>query len=50
MSQINKDCQRCPLFREATNVCIGGRGPEPASLLIVGQNPGYKEDDLESLL
>jgi uracil-DNA glycosylase family 4 len=39
----NPHCTLCPLHEHAITVCIGGRGPEQASILIVGQNPGGQE-------
>lgn len=36
-------CRRCPLWRDATQG-VGGRGPERAGLMIVGEQPGDQED------
>ncbi|MBX6426015.1 MAG: UdgX family uracil-DNA binding protein [Variibacter sp.] len=36
-------CTRCPLYRDATQV-VPGEGPAKPSLLIVGEQPGDKED------
>jgi DNA polymerase len=36
-------CTRCPLYRDATQV-VPGEGPAKASLLVVGEQPGDKED------
>jgi len=36
-------CTRCPLYKNATQVVVG-EGPVPASLVLVGEQPGDKED------
>jgi uracil-DNA glycosylase len=36
-------CTRCPLYRDATQV-VPGEGPARAHVLIVGEQPGDKED------
>jgi uracil-DNA glycosylase family protein len=36
-------CTRCPLYRDATQV-VPGEGPAKATMLIVGEQPGDKED------
>jgi DNA polymerase len=36
-------CQRCPLFRDATQT-VFGEGPEDARLVFVGEQPGDQED------
>jgi len=36
-------CTRCPLYKNATQV-VFGEGPMPASLVLVGEQPGDKED------
>jgi uracil-DNA glycosylase len=36
-------CTRCPLYRSATQV-VPGEGPSRAHVLIVGEQPGDKED------
>ncbi len=36
-------CQRCPLYRDATQA-VCGEGPERAPLMIVGDQPGDQED------
>jgi uracil-DNA glycosylase family protein len=36
-------CTRCDLYRRATQT-VFGEGPVPASLLLVGEQPGDKED------
>jgi DNA polymerase len=36
-------CTRCPLYKDATQV-VPGEGPTPAKLMLVGEQPGDKED------
>jgi DNA polymerase len=36
-------CQRCPLFRDATQT-VFGEGPPDASVVFVGEQPGDQED------
>lgn len=36
-------CQRCPLYRNATQT-VFGEGPAPAALMLVGEQPGDRED------
>jgi uracil-DNA glycosylase len=36
-------CQRCPLFRDATQV-VFGEGPVDAAIVMVGEQPGDQED------
>lgn len=36
-------CERCPLYRKATQV-VFGEGPAPAPLMLVGEQPGDHED------
>lgn len=37
------DCTRCPLYRNATQA-VPGEGPRAARLMIVGEQPGDRED------
>jgi uracil-DNA glycosylase family protein len=37
------DCRRCPLYRNATQA-VPGQGPRRASIMLVGEQPGDKED------
>ncbi|HVU15694.1 MAG TPA: UdgX family uracil-DNA binding protein, partial [Candidatus Didemnitutus sp.] len=37
------DCTRCPLYKNATQV-VFGEGPVPAAMMLVGEQPGDKED------
>ena len=36
-------CTRCPLYRSATQV-VTGEGPAPAAMMLVGEQPGDRED------
>src|SRR5438132_6880062 len=36
-------CERCPLYIGATQA-VGGEGPVPASIMLVGEQPGDQED------
>jgi uracil-DNA glycosylase family protein len=38
-----KECRRCPLYKRATQV-VPGQGPPQASMMLVGEQPGEKED------
>ena len=42
----DKRCTACPLHKEAQSVCLMGDGPVPADLMIVGEAPGYREDEI----
>ncbi len=37
------DCQACPLWRDATQT-VFGEGPSDAALMLVGEQPGDRED------
>ena len=37
------ECTRCPLYRDATQV-VAGEGPSHAKFMLVGEQPGDKED------
>ena len=41
--QAERDCRRCPLYRDATQA-VPGQGPSCAELMLVGEQPGDKED------
>ena len=41
--EIAKGCRRCPLWRDATQT-VFGEGPEKASVVFVGEQPGDQED------
>src|SRR3954452_22734151 len=36
-------CRRCPLYKQATQA-VSGEGPRQASMMLVGEQPGDKED------
>jgi len=37
------ECRRCPLYRKATRA-VPGEGPKTANLMLVGEQPGDRED------
>src|SRR5215813_8036721 len=37
------ECTRCPLYKDATQV-VPGEGPSHAKFMLVGEQPGDKED------
>jgi len=37
------ECTRCPLYRDATQA-VPGEGPKGADFMLVGEQPGDKED------
>jgi uracil-DNA glycosylase len=37
------ECRRCPLYKDATQA-VPGEGPPQASMMLVGEQPGDKED------
>ena len=41
---MGSDCTACPLHRNALTVCVEGRGPTNATVLIVGAKPGQEEN------
>jgi len=43
LAAAEQDCTRCPLYRDATQA-VPGEGPSRASLMLVGEQPGDKED------
>lgn len=43
----NKNCTACELHKSAQTVCLMGDGPVPAEIMIVGEAPGYREDDVK---
>jgi len=43
----NQDCTLCPLHKEAKTVCLLGDGPVPSKVMIIGEAPGAREDDVE---
>ncbi|MGL5836941.1 MAG: UdgX family uracil-DNA binding protein [Sphingorhabdus sp.] len=43
LEQAIDHCTRCPLYRDATQA-VHGEGPRDARLMIIGEQPGDKED------
>jgi DNA polymerase len=43
LAQAEAGCRRCPLYRDATQV-VPGEGPKRAAFMLVGEQPGDKED------
>jgi uracil-DNA glycosylase len=43
LAEAEAECQRCPLYREATQA-VPGEGPKAADFMLVGEQPGDKED------
>ncbi len=43
LRRAEAQCTRCPLYRNATQV-VPGEGPQRASLMMVGEQPGNDED------
>lgn len=42
----NKNCERCPLHESAQSVCLMGDGPVPSKIMLVGEAPGFREDEI----
>lgn len=42
----NASCTECPLHESAQTVCLMGDGPVPADIMIVGEAPGFREDEI----
>lgn len=42
----NSRCEECTLHQHAQTVCLVGDGPVPAEIMIVGEAPGYREDEI----
>jgi DNA polymerase len=43
LRRAEAECTRCPLYKYATQV-VPGEGPSPAKFMLVGEQPGDKED------
>jgi len=43
LAQAEQECRRCPLYRDATQA-VPGEGPSHATFMLVGEQPGDKED------
>jgi len=40
-------CRKCPLWKTAQSVCLIGRGNLESKVVIVGEAPGLREDDID---
>jgi DNA polymerase len=43
LAAAEQNCRRCPLYRDATQA-VPGEGPAHATVMLVGEQPGDKED------
>ncbi len=43
LAEAEAACRRCPLYRDATQA-VPGEGPKRATFMLVGEQPGDKED------
>jgi uracil-DNA glycosylase len=43
LAEAEENCTRCPLYRDATQA-VPGEGPPRAAFMLVGEQPGDKED------
>ena len=43
LAHAENECRRCPLYRDATQA-VPGEGPGHATFMLVGEQPGDKED------
>jgi DNA polymerase len=43
LAKAEAECTRCPLYRDATQA-VSGEGPKHATFMLVGEQPGDKED------
>ena len=43
LRKAENECRRCPLYRNATQA-VAGEGPSHAKVMLVGEQPGDKED------
>lgn len=43
LAEAEGECRRCPLYRDATQA-VPGEGPKQADFMLVGEQPGDKED------
>lgn len=42
----NANCKLCPLHESAQSVCLMGDGPVPCRVMLVGEAPGHREDEI----
>lgn len=40
----NPNCKLCPYHEHANHVCMMGKGPVPARVMLIGESPGENED------
>src|SRR5690242_514268 len=43
LRRMAADCERCPLYRNATQT-VFGEGPKDAAVMFIGEQPGDQED------
>jgi len=41
----NPGCKLCPLHESAEHVCLMGSGPRKAKVMVIGEAPGFREDE-----
>ncbi|MDE2101518.1 MAG: hypothetical protein KGL39_30010 [Patescibacteria group bacterium] len=48
MASVKGDdnCKLCPLYKTTQKVCVMGRGPVPCNIMIVGEAPGLREEEV----
>ena len=42
----DKNCEQCSLHETAQSVCLMGEGPIPCEVMVIGEAPGYREDNI----
>lgn len=42
----DEHCTRCPLHESAQSVCLLGDGPVPSRIMLIGEAPGFREDEI----
>lgn len=42
----DKSCTLCSLHKTAQSVCLMGQGPVPCRVMVIGEAPGRREDDI----
>jgi DNA polymerase-1 len=40
----NSDCSKCNLSKQANDICLIGAGPYPCDLMIIGDSPGFRDN------
>jgi uracil-DNA glycosylase family 4 len=43
----NEDCTSCELHKSAQSVCLLGDGPVPCDAMVIGEAPGFREDNVQ---